>query len=407
MKLKIDFSKLPKHTNPVYIPYYKDKHRYLILYGGAGSGKSVFAAQKILYRLIKERQHSFLIVRKVAKTLRHSNFSLFLSLINSWKLEKYFKINRTDMTIEFIPNGNKLLFFGLDDVEKLKSIAGITGIWIEEASEITQNDFTQLDLRLRGMTWNYKQIILTFNPISSEHWIKTHFFDAKKPKTAILKTTYKDNKFIDREYKEILEKLKDENPTYYKIYALGEWGVLKGLIYTNWEVINDDEFPREYDDEFYGVDFGYNNPSAVVLVRMKDNNCYIKELLYQTGLTNSELIEYLKTNYPFLKNISGFLDSAEPDRIKDFRKNGFRVYPAKKSVKDGIDEVLSHKLFITKSSFNVIKEIKTYVWQEDKDGKPLDEPVKINDHAMDAIRYAIYSRLKSFTTSITKRIKGI
>jgi len=402
-KIKIDLSKLPEYTNKVYTSYYKNQNRYLIFYGGAGSGKSVFVAQKILYRLLTEQQHRFLIVRKVAKTLRHSVFPLFVYFISTWKLQKLFKINKTDMTITFLPQQNELLFFGLDDVEKLKSVFDITGIWIEEASEITQNDFMQLDLRLRGETKSYKQIILSFNPVSAESWLKEYFFDNKKDNTGILKTTYKDNKYIDEEYKEVLQSLLSKNKTFYKIYALGEWGVLKGLIYTNWEIIN--EFPKSFDDEFYGGDFGFNNPSAFVHIRVKDNNIYIRELLYQTGLTNSELINKLKINYNFLKNITGYLDSAEPDRIEEFKRYGFRVNPAKKSVKDGIDEVKSHKLFITKGSINILKEIKAYVWEEDKEGKSLDVPIKLNDHAMDAIRYAIFTRYRGLKKSQTKMIK--
>ena len=309
------------------------------------------------------------------------------------------------MTIECILNKNKLLFFGLDDVEKLKSIVDITSTWIEEAAEITQDDFTQLDLRLRGKTQSYKQIILTFNPISAESWIRKVFFTKQKNNSSILKTTYKDNIFIDLEYKEVLENLKNENKTFYKIYALGEWGVLKGLIYTNWQEI--DNFPENLEDRFFGIDFGFNNPSAVIEVGIKDKNIYINELIYQTGFTNKELISILQTDFVYLKRLDGYLDSAEPDRVKEFRQHGFKVHPAKKSVKDGIDEVKSYNLFITKNSTNVLKEIKSYVWKEDAEGKSTDEPVKLNDHAMDAIRYAIFTRYRGSKKSVTKIIKGI
>ena len=194
--IRIDLTALCELTNEVYYPLYRDKRRYLVLYGGAGSGKSVFAAQKILVRMLTEQPHRFLVVRKVARTLRFSVFSLFQDMIAQWNLTPLFKINKSDMTITCI-NGNQIIFAGLDDVEKLKSIAGVTGIWIEEASELEERDFHQLDLRLRGPTKHYKQIILTFNPISALHWLKKVFFDFKKENATVVKSIYKDNKFID------------------------------------------------------------------------------------------------------------------------------------------------------------------------------------------------------------------
>lgn len=235
--ITIDLTNLPKVTNPVYYNLYNDQHRYLILYGGAGSGKSVFAAQKLVYRILTERPHKFLVVRKVARTIRGSCFAEIRNIISSWGMSELFNINKSDMEITCI-NGNQIVFAGLDDAEKLKSIHGITGIWIEEASEITQEDFQQLDLRLRGKTEYYKQIIFTFNPVSITHWLKQVFFDEKKENTRILKTTYKDNKFIDEEYSRVLEELKDSDPYYYTVYALGEWGVVGQTVFDAQKVTN-------------------------------------------------------------------------------------------------------------------------------------------------------------------------
>lgn len=206
------------------IPLLDDKSRYLILYGGAGSGKSVTAAQKMIIRCLEEKKHKFLVVRKVANTMRNSVFSILRGTIAEWGLSKLFKVNKSDMDITCV-NGNQIIFAGLDDVEKLKSIHGVTGMWLEEASEILQEDFQQLDLRLRGETRNYKQIMISFNPISITHWLKAVFFDLKKTNSKVIHTTYKDNKFIDDEYKGTLEALKEQDPYYYSVYALGEWGV--------------------------------------------------------------------------------------------------------------------------------------------------------------------------------------
>jgi len=185
--LEIEFSK--EIFNEVYIPAFNFKGRYLHLYGSAGSGKSEFAAAKLLIRIMSEESHRILYYRKVAKTIRGSQFQLFKDIISRWDymgltvnyhLSDLFKINKTDMEIVYKPNGNQLVSSGLDDVEKLKSITGITGTWGEEATEILEDDFGQMDLRVRGETINYKQHILTYNPINDEHWIKLKIFDKIK-----------------------------------------------------------------------------------------------------------------------------------------------------------------------------------------------------------------------------------
>ena len=371
----------------VYKSFLDSKNRYAILYGGAGSGKSVVTAQKILIRLMSEEEHKFLVVRKVARTLRESVFALFKELISKLELDNEFKINESNMSIEYLPNKNKIVFFGLDNPEKIKSIAGITGIWIEEATELKKEDLDQLDLRLRGPTKNYKQIIITFNPVSAQHWIKKYFFDEKVEDTFILKTTYLDNPFIDEEYKKTFERLKKQNPDYYKIYALGNWGTLKGLIYPDYEIV--DEMPKYFEKEYIGIDFGYNHPFAIVHVRIEKNNLYVDEVFYKREWENPRVVEWAKENAPWMKKIQIYADSARPDLISEWRVTGFRIEKANKSVFEGINTVKSFNIHITRRSVNVLKEIELYAWKVDKDGNSLDEPVKLNDDAMDAIRYAL------------------
>lgn len=202
---------------------FSDK-RYMVLVGGAGSGKSVFAAQKIIFRCIYERNNRFLIIRKVSDTLRESVFKLIIGLLDEYGIRGKCEINKTEKTIVFW-NGNEIIMKGADDPEKIKSIAGITGIWIEEATELTEDDFDQLDLRLRGETDNYKQITLTFNPIDERHWLKKRFFDTEADDCITLTTTFRDNEFLDEDYKRVLENKARVNPNYYRIYYLGEWGV--------------------------------------------------------------------------------------------------------------------------------------------------------------------------------------
>ncbi|WNS74244.1 PBSX family phage terminase large subunit [Bacillus sp. DTU_2020_1000418_1_SI_GHA_SEK_038] len=214
-----------------------NQDRYLVLMGGGGSGKSVFAAQKIIIRMMKEShptyKHRFLVLRKVQNTLRGSVFEQFKSVINKWNLGNLFQIPKGRSSELYIrcKNGNEIIFAGLDDVEKLKSIVGITGIWLEEASEMDAEDFRQLDIRLRDKTIWYKQIIISFNPISVTHWLKAEFFDHKKKNSTTLRTTYKDNKFLEKEQIDVLEGFKETDPYYYTVYALGEWGVVGKTIF--------------------------------------------------------------------------------------------------------------------------------------------------------------------------------
>jgi len=230
MDIQIDLTNLPHVTNEKFYSLYSDKSRYLVLWGGGSSGKSVFAAQKLIYRILTERGHRFLVVRKVARTLRESCFALLRSIIADWGMGKLFKVNKSDLHITCL-NDSEILFSGLDDVEKLKSIHCVTGIWIEEASELTAEDFRQLDIRMRGRMRNYRQIILTFNPVSITHWLKEEFFDRPRESTTIVHSTYRDNRFLDAENIAVLEGFKDTDEYYYQVYCLGQWGVLGKTIF--------------------------------------------------------------------------------------------------------------------------------------------------------------------------------
>lgn len=211
----------------------EDSHRYLLLYGGAGSGKSVFAVQRFLYRLLTLPLCNLLVVRAVAATNRDSTFALFRQVISRWGLSALFTCRESDLRIT-CANGNSVIFKGLDDTEKLKSITfpkgELTDIWVEEASEMREEDFNQLDVRLRGKGTR-KQIVLTFNPVSVLHWLKRRFFDRQDPRALVVKSTYKDNRFLDEDYKATLESYKATDPYYYSVYCLGEWGVLGQTIF--------------------------------------------------------------------------------------------------------------------------------------------------------------------------------
>jgi hypothetical protein len=210
--------------NEVYYPALTSQHRYLVLKGGAGSGKSVFAIQKLIIRLVSEDKHRILAIRKVATTIRNSVYQLFIDKLLEYDLYNQFTINKSEMRFTHIPTGNELICAGMDDAEKIKSIAGITSVWCEEATELDELDFNQLELRVRGITKSYKQFIITFNPISDTHWLKKRFFDTIDDEVYLMNTTYKDNAFLDDDYKNHLMNRVRENENLYKVYVLGEWG---------------------------------------------------------------------------------------------------------------------------------------------------------------------------------------
>ena len=208
----------------------EDKHRYLCIYGGAGSSKSFSVGQKFFFESYFKKGMKLLVVRNTARSNRESTFALFKDIINAFDKNKHFKINSSDMKITNIKTGVEFIFAGLDDVEKLKSIQGVTDIWIEEASEITESDFNQLDIRLRGGDI-YKQIVLTFNPIDVNHWLKKRFVDTKSDDVVVDHSTYKDNEHLDDDYVKLLESYKDSDPYYYNVYCLGQWGVLGNTVF--------------------------------------------------------------------------------------------------------------------------------------------------------------------------------
>lgn len=218
------WKRLRESSNETFLPLFFDRHRYLVLKGGGGSGKSIFVGRKLLERATTEPGHRLLVARKVARTLRESCFNQLRGQIAEHYPDSGARINRGDLRIEF-PNGSEILFAGLDDVEKLKSIYNITGIWVEEASEILEGDFNQLDIRLRGESRYYKQIILSFNPISVSHWLKKRFWDTRDERALTHESTYRDNRFLPEEDRRTLEGFRDKDPYYYQVYALGEWGV--------------------------------------------------------------------------------------------------------------------------------------------------------------------------------------
>jgi len=216
----INVSISKKVFNDIYIPFIDNQDRYLLFYGGGSSGKSYFIVQRYIKKMMSQKMN-LLIVRQTGNTNRDSTFALFKQVIKEWKLDDLFII--TDLRIKCI-NKNEVIFRGLDDVEKIKSTTfengELTDIWVEEATETLEEDINQLKVRLRGGT-SKKQMVLSFNPVNINHWIKKHFIDSGL--ATVCHSTYKDNKFLTEEDKETLEAFKDVDPYYYNVYCLGQW----------------------------------------------------------------------------------------------------------------------------------------------------------------------------------------
>lgn len=211
-------------TTPLFEALERCRKRFVVNYGGAGSSKSYTQAQFFIIRGLEEK-HKILILRKTGRTLKDSVIDLMVEqILPSLGLAQYFVLNKSTQTLTSLINGTQYLFRGLDDPEKIKSIAGITRIWMEEASEFTEADFDQLNLRLRGA--ENLQLTMTLNPVDEQHWIKKRFFDTKHKKASIIKSNYKSNPFLDDEYISELINYKETDYNYYRVYALGEWGKL-------------------------------------------------------------------------------------------------------------------------------------------------------------------------------------
>ncbi|MGE5821022.1 MAG: PBSX family phage terminase large subunit [Nitrososphaerota archaeon] len=388
--MKIDLSGVYKALNKAFWFLLTDQHRNQVLIGGAGSGKSYDVAIKIIYKCLLEQGHRFLVVRKVGRTLKHSVFDQLKAIISSWGMIDLFRFNLTDLTITCLVNNNEILFTGLDDVEKLKSVYGVTDIWVEEASELLEADFNQLDLRLRGETKYKKQIIMTMNPISAQHWVKKRFFDRVEADTITHRSTYKDNRFLDKDSIARLENIED--PYFKAVYVNGEWGVYGNIVFHNY-IIEDFEYGEDdLENVCQGQDYGFVHASAIVRCGFKDDDLYVFDELYGKNWTNADFMQATSDQWgDIAKSWYITSDSAEPDRIEEWGRAGYKITPAKKgkgSLKYGVDFLSSKRIHIHTRCVNTAREIQSYQRREDKDGNVMDDFIELNDDCIAALRYA-------------------
>jgi len=378
----------------------RDK-RFNYMFGGAGSGKSWVIAQYLLTeKFAKEKNIGTLVLRRTRPDVKASCYRLFHTLLGMSDVEV--NENKTDLLITG-GHGNFVSFNGVDNIEKKKSLEGINYVWVEETTELTRKELIQLNLRCRAINENgINQLFYSFNPVDpvGNAHLKETTDTGDTEDTGVLILLHKDNKLLSPEEHQQIENLADQDEEYDKIYRLGQWATPTNLIYSNWMVCN--QWPDDFDETVYGLDFGFNNPTALIEVNFRDKVLYERELIYESKLTNTDVIVKLKELIPN-KNSLLIADSAEPDRIQEIRNAGFNVHACKKgkdSVRHGIDTVKSQDVRLHPDSLNLKTEKRGYKWKVDKDENVLDEPVKIRDHLMDAERYIVDKMLGKIKASI-------
>ena len=397
---------------PKFFPYLLDySHRWEIYMGSAGSAKSYFITQKLIVRACKE-PIKILVCRRYGSTIRNTCFSLFKEILAKWKLLPFVKIRETDFNIHF-SNGSEIIFMGLDEETKLLSLNGIGAIFIEEAYEVPKPIVEQLNLRLRGKTEN-QQIIMAFNPISANHWLK-EFCDNPPSSFVFIHSTYKDNPFLNAEYIQQLEELYVRNPAKARVFCDGEWGVdAEGLVLTNWLVEEFDSMALAANglEHRAGIDLGWVDKTAIIdsLYDAANKTIYVFNEFYKSGCQLSDIAFALGEMN--LKKTKVFVDSAEPRSIQFFRNEGFNTVPCAKgkdSVKAGLMFLQDCRIIVHPKCKNFITELENFSYIKSKQtGEWTEETTHEWSHAIDACRYAysdIYTNRKLKT--LDKKLLGI
>lgn len=401
--------RLPELVGKGYKDFWNFKGRYRVCKGSRGSKKSKTTALFFIYSMMKYPGANLLVVRKVYRTLKDSCFTDLKWAINTLGVQDYWSVKESPLEIIYIPTGQKILFRGLDDPLKVTSITVETGnlcwAWIEEAYEINkEQDFNMLDESIRGKIEEplYKQITLTFNPWNERHWLKKRFFDVEDENIMAKTTNYMCNEWLDDSDKKLFEDMKKNNPRRYQVAGLGNWGIVEGLIYENWE---EKEFDvneiskRKGVKSAFGLDFGYtNDPSAFFcgLIDTANKEIYVFDEIYKNAMKNRQIAEeIIRKGYGKEKIVA---DSQEPksiDELYDLGLKGIRKSrKGRDSINNGVQYIQDYKIIIHPRCVNFITEISNYMWDKDKFDNPVNKPVDDFNHLMDAMRYALESYSK-------------
>ena len=390
-----------------YRRFWQCRSRYRVMKGGKASKKSTTTALWYIVHLMKYREANLLVVRQVYASHAASTFAQLKWAVNRLGVSSQWKATSSPMELRYLPTGQKILFRGFDDVDKLASITVETGhlcwVWIEEAYELpSEADFDKLDLSVpRGEVAPplFKQTTITFNPWSEQHWLKARFFDAPPKDAAVFTTTYRCNEFLDDTDLAVFERMKQENPRRYAVVGLGEWGVSEGLVFTRWEVLPFDiaALKTGKGEDWYhvfGLDYGYtNDPTAFIAmaVNTTEKIIYIYDEHYEKRMLNDAIAAMIAEKGYAKERIRA--DAAEPKSNEDLRRLGLtRLTAARKgrdSVMNGIARLQEYRLVVHPLCVHTAEELSSYRWKKGADGSMSNVPEDDHNHLMDAMRYAM------------------
>lgn len=403
-EIRIDLAKI---VGSGYRAFWYSKHRYRVVKGGKASKKSSTAALWYIVNMMKYPDANLCVVRTVYNTHRYSTFSILRWAIRQLNVGDKWKATTNPLELTYLPTGQKIIFKGFDDWQKLASTTVEKGylcwVWIEEAFEIfSESDFDKLDLSMpRGEVPPplFKQTTLTFNPWNEGHWLKRRFFDTPREDTLAITTNYTCNEFLDPIDLAVYERMKEDNPRLYAVAGMGDWGVSEGLVYTNWEVKSFDKNNIGGDEKWkfrhvFGLDYGYtNDPTAFIAIAANpiDKELYIYDEHYERQMLNDDIADMIKSKGYSKERI--IADSSEPKSNDDLRRLGIsRITPARKgrdSILNGTSRIQEYKIYVHPDCVNAISELSSYIWDKTKEGEIVNKPVDKNNHLMDAMRYAM------------------
>ena len=383
-------------------------HRWEFWVGSAGSGKSYTIAQKIIIRCCREPIR-VVVCRRYGTTLRNTCFSLLKEIIGKWKLTPYIKIRETDMNFRF-PNGSEIILLGLDEETKLLSLNNVSCIWVEEAYEVPKAIVEQLNIRMRGQADN-QQLLLSWNPISKNSWLYGFTVEEPPANSIYIHSTYKDNPFLNAEYIAALDEMETRNPSKYRVYGRGEWGVdSEGLVITNWKAEEFDalELAALGYEHRAGCDLGWIDPSAVVdtLYDRDTKTIYVFNEFYKSGCQLEDLAAAIKEMD--LTKTKLYVDAAEPRTIQYFRTQGINAFgcaKGKDSVRTGYQFLQDHLIIVHPKCQKLITELENFSYIKSKQtGEWTEDTTHEWSHAIDALRYGYadiytHTRLKTISKS--------